>query len=883
MAKFLKHLFIFLLLISVFSVMADFVSAQPPDTGQEEVDEVIILPDTDPRVVAARIVQIALGFLGILVLGLIIYAGYVWMTSAGNAEKVEKAKNTLKNALIGLIIILSAFGIVSFIISQLTSASPSGGDDSPSDPGNIGKGSGALGSCSLESVYPEPGQEEVPRNTSIVVTFREEVDSSTICNEDPNDDNEMCDGENIRDDGRIKIYRSSADPENDSEWITDVAVQETDDHKTFVFIPQEYLGSPSEPVWHTAYLSNDIATRGEDSEGIFTDCQTDYYEWEFQVSTELDFTPPQVLEKGMFPPPDNEEDEATVESEAEKAEGEIYVAEQPDIYMEASAEEVTPLGDAPEATVEAADSCSHDGTLTVTVKDDGLTAQLQHDGSLLGEEVFEGQTVEFPGVLDLTVSDDEYGAGDSWEVEMNAFQDADTITVGGNTYTFVSSSTQDTHIELGADTAGTASNIASVLGATQSEVNATAEGAAAEITALSPGEAGNDIHLDSSDGSTLETTPMSGGQDKDENVTVNDKSDQPRNSIIQIDFNEAINPITVSGQAENLSEYIRVVCGEGDDCSDDQYFFDCGGDRCVKGEFLTSNQYATVEFQSNNQCATNACGQPVYCLPENSNLEVDLRAATLDECSEDEDCQDKSPYSDCLDSGSTVDVCVDDQGTATTSDNVNYPMADNSLLDGVMDMALNSLDGNRNDNAEGPVSYFDENDPDTEEGDNYQWSFFINDEIKIDPPVITDTTPVNTGVMGDLGESIEITFDDLMKSDSLSTGSAVYPGGEGEVEHKLINLWNYKDVAIGYWVTKENVADEDSEDEWPDRTRTYVNHDLFDDSVTYRTQAGSGVLDIYQNCFKPSDGPACSSITESQPSCCAGTAASDLDEDGNCP
>jgi hypothetical protein len=881
MTTFLKKVSIFLILVFAVFLTVNFASAQPLDTGQEEVDEVIALEDPDPRMVAARIVQIALGFLGILALALIIYAGYIWMTAAGNSERVEKAKGILKNAIIGLLIILSAFGIVSFILSQLTGTTTPGGTDSGPG-GGIGGGSGALGSCSLESVYPEPNQKEVPRNTSIIFTFRKEVDSSTVCNVA---EGGQCDGENIRTDGRIKIYKSETDPEDDSNWVTDVSVYETDNHKTFVLVPDEYLGSPSEFIWYAVYLSNDIRERDEDK-GVFTDCKADYYNWQFEVSNEIDLTPPQVKEKGVFPPFDNERDDASTTQEAQIASGGIDLEDQPRVYSPASSEEAEAVGGSPSAEVEMEDGCSQGGTLTVAVKSDGVTAQLSHEETLLGENSFSGSTVDFDGYLSLTVTDGEYNAGNSWEVEVNPMQEADTVTVGSVAYVFVEEASQENHIEVGDNISESASLIASGINEHSLDVNASSDGSYVDIVAEEAGEEGNDIHLSSSDDSILAIDPMSGGQDQEENVIVNDKPDQPRNSIIQINFDEAINPITVSGKAQDLSDYIRVKCDDDDDCSNSDYFFDCHGeDRCIKGEFLVSDQYSTVEFKSNNQCGTNACGQPIYCLPANSHPEVDLEAATLEECSGDDDCEAKAPYTDCSSEDAAISVCVDDQDTATTSDDINYPASDASLMDGIMDAALNSLDGNRDEEAQGPINYFELNDPEEEDRDNFRWSFFINDEIKIEPPVIESTAPSDDGSLEDLSEHLSIDFDSLMMSDSLSTGSTLLPSGEEEIEHKLINIWNYTDSAIGYWVTKNNIDSQEPLDGWPDATRAQLRHSMLEESVTYRTQAGSGVLDIYQNCFKPSSGPACSDdpVSETDPSCCAGEAVEELGEEGDCP
>lgn len=61
-----------------------------------------------------------ISFIGVILLLLVIYAGFLWMTSAGNEKKTEQAKNILTSAIIGLIIVLSAYAITAFIGRQLT-------------------------------------------------------------------------------------------------------------------------------------------------------------------------------------------------------------------------------------------------------------------------------------------------------------------------------------------------------------------------------------------------------------------------------------------------------------------------------------------------------------------------------------------------------------------------------------------------------------------------------------------------------------------------------------------------------------------------------------------------------------------------------------------
>lgn len=75
-------------------------------------------PKSIPEILAA-IIGTALGFVGIIFLCLIIYSGFRWMTSGGKEEVILKAKDTLKNSIIGLIIVLSAYAITRFVIGAL--------------------------------------------------------------------------------------------------------------------------------------------------------------------------------------------------------------------------------------------------------------------------------------------------------------------------------------------------------------------------------------------------------------------------------------------------------------------------------------------------------------------------------------------------------------------------------------------------------------------------------------------------------------------------------------------------------------------------------------------------------------------------------------------
>ena len=69
-----------------------------------------------------KLISALLSVLGVIFLLLIIWAGFTWMTAQGDSKKVDKAKDILITAVVGLIILLSAYAISTFVITQLGTA-----------------------------------------------------------------------------------------------------------------------------------------------------------------------------------------------------------------------------------------------------------------------------------------------------------------------------------------------------------------------------------------------------------------------------------------------------------------------------------------------------------------------------------------------------------------------------------------------------------------------------------------------------------------------------------------------------------------------------------------------------------------------------------------
>ena len=68
--------------------------------------------------VVGLIIQVVLGLLGAIFVILMVYAGYTWMTAAGNEPKIDKAKDMIQTAIIGLVITLSSWAIWTFIFNN---------------------------------------------------------------------------------------------------------------------------------------------------------------------------------------------------------------------------------------------------------------------------------------------------------------------------------------------------------------------------------------------------------------------------------------------------------------------------------------------------------------------------------------------------------------------------------------------------------------------------------------------------------------------------------------------------------------------------------------------------------------------------------------------
>ncbi|MCK5060941.1 hypothetical protein KAR28_00155 [Candidatus Parcubacteria bacterium] len=68
---------------------------------------------------ANMVIKAFLGLLAIIFIILIIIGGYGWMMAGGDESKVTKAIETIRQAIIGLVIVVSAYAITYFVFNAL--------------------------------------------------------------------------------------------------------------------------------------------------------------------------------------------------------------------------------------------------------------------------------------------------------------------------------------------------------------------------------------------------------------------------------------------------------------------------------------------------------------------------------------------------------------------------------------------------------------------------------------------------------------------------------------------------------------------------------------------------------------------------------------------
>jgi hypothetical protein len=283
-----------------FCILALLLIVHPAlaDTALEEFGKATILPKTDIITIIARLIRAFLGILGIIFVILIIYAGFLYMTSGGDPAKTGKAKKLIQQSVIGFVIIMTSFTIVSFVLnallkassSQITSKSPVQTYTEPL--------ASSLGAGILESHYPPRNAKDIPRNTKIFITFKEAIDPTTIIQGYNLELGELDNAQSkLLNDANIWIFESDVELDQAKKpkkmlASNQVIVVTNPTHTIFVFDPVDLLGSPTQDTNYSVALQPTI--KKADGETAFKGVDSKGYGWTFEVSTEVDLIPPKV-------------------------------------------------------------------------------------------------------------------------------------------------------------------------------------------------------------------------------------------------------------------------------------------------------------------------------------------------------------------------------------------------------------------------------------------------------------------------------------------------------------------------------------------------------------------------------------------------------------
>ena len=129
----LKNLKVIAFLFLVQLIAAPFALAASVQTDNLNKQDTALMAQSglsgnnNLATIISILIQTILGFLGIVFLVLTIMAGFKWMTSAGNDAEIKKAKDSLKNSIIGLLIVIAAYTITYSVFTYLPFASNGSG------------------------------------------------------------------------------------------------------------------------------------------------------------------------------------------------------------------------------------------------------------------------------------------------------------------------------------------------------------------------------------------------------------------------------------------------------------------------------------------------------------------------------------------------------------------------------------------------------------------------------------------------------------------------------------------------------------------------------------------------------------------------------------
>jgi len=117
----IKIFFVLTILILIVSIISP-VNAECETINKKLVctlDNPLGEKNTNINTLIGTVIHAIIGIVGSLALAMFVYGGFTWMTAAGASDKVQKGKDIVIWATIGLIVIFSSYAMVSFVLNNV--------------------------------------------------------------------------------------------------------------------------------------------------------------------------------------------------------------------------------------------------------------------------------------------------------------------------------------------------------------------------------------------------------------------------------------------------------------------------------------------------------------------------------------------------------------------------------------------------------------------------------------------------------------------------------------------------------------------------------------------------------------------------------------------
>lgn len=109
------------------TIVISLLVAMPLFAQAETVYLINPLGETDPRLLVGRLISGVLSVIGSLALLMFVYAGVLWITAQGDSKKVQRGKDIMVWATLGLGVIAGSYVLVNALVTAFATGSVTGG------------------------------------------------------------------------------------------------------------------------------------------------------------------------------------------------------------------------------------------------------------------------------------------------------------------------------------------------------------------------------------------------------------------------------------------------------------------------------------------------------------------------------------------------------------------------------------------------------------------------------------------------------------------------------------------------------------------------------------------------------------------------------------